>query len=281
MSNTFASSLVVGVLSDSFITATARSMARYERFSTDFSTEVVGERRTIIQVPVATAAQSVQINPTNYTTNAGSTLSAATVTMKHFQKAFFITQADVNDGKRLAHVANINAQAVAEALEAEFFSVVTESNFTAAVTGTSAGNLTVANVKQAWGALRGSEKNLIVSTAEFQNLLPSDVNGFDTSVSRSGYGFNFLDWTDNGFASAGSKLVGMAANRQAIAIASALPEVISSNALSAETIELPNGMTVLLVMWEDPVTRRYYGSYEVLFGVAAADRTGAVLIKTA
>jgi hypothetical protein len=283
MANSLDSTLVNKILAQKAITKLQHKLAYLAAFTTDFSDEVRDQRSRVINVPVFTATSAVQTNPTNFETG-DTTAVNAPVTLDHVSKSFYITSADFGSGTRLESLADINIAVVANKIEAIVFTLLTEATFgTAPVTGITAGALSVANLKTLWGALPGDYKACVLADSEFKNILPADLNSFDPTKTPSGYGFDFLGHTGNGFASAGTKIVGFAGNRGALAFASAIPAYTPqvSNLLESEVFEVPGlGLSIQSNLWASAGTRNTWGSFDVLFGAAAGDATALKLVKT-
>jgi hypothetical protein len=284
MANTFDASLINEVLAQKAITAVNGKLAYLQAFTTDFSDEVRDQRSLVINVPVATAASAVQVNPTNFE-QGDTTLVNAPVTMQHISKSFYLTPTDIASGNRLENLAKFNMNAVANKIESIVFSLITEANFGApAVSGITAGALSVANLKTLWGATIGDEKVAILKDTEFANILPSDLNGFDITRTSSGYGFSYLGRSGSGFASAGTKLVGFGATRGAIAMAGAIPQYTSAVAdlMDSTVVEVPElGLSIQSNIWGSTTSRATWASFDLLFGAAKGDGTALKLIKTA
>lgn len=284
MANAFDATLVNKVLAQKAITKLQSKLPFLGAFTSDFSDEVRDQRSRSLIVPVLSGASAVQVNPTNFETGDTDAIPAL-VTMDHISKSFYITSADYGSGTRLENLAEINMNVVASKIESMIFTLITEANYgSPAVTGITAGALSVANLKTLWGSLGGDYKCAILKDTEFANILPSDLNSFDVTKTRSGYGFDVLDRSGNGFASAGTKIVGFAAGRGAIAMAAAIPEYTPQVAdlLDSQVVEVPGlGIFVQSNIWASSGSRNTWASYDVLFGCAAADKTALKLVKTA
>jgi hypothetical protein len=280
--NAIDATLINSVLAQAVITKTQNKLAFLGAMTTDFSQEVRDQRSRVLHVPIATATSAVQTNPTDFESG-DTTLTDAVVTMAHLSKSFYLTSADIGSGSKLENLARINMATLANAIEAAVFVKLTEAAYaTATVTGLAAGTITAANLKSLWGALPGDEKNLLIRDTEIASLLPSDLNGYDITRSQSGFGFDGIYRTGNGFASAGTKLVAAAINRNAIAVASALPEYSPAVAdlLDSTVIELPElGLSVQSSIWASSKTRNTWASFDVLFGAAVGDITAAKFAK--
>lgn len=282
MANTFDANLVNKVLSQAALTKVQDKLAFLGAFTTDFSDEVRDQRSRSILVPYASAGTAVQTNPTNFETG-DTTLENAAITMDHISKSFYITSADFQVGRRLEQLAQFNMQVVTSKIEAMVFALLTEANYGVAVTGITAGAMSVANLKTLYGAIPGDTKVAILKDTEFANLLPSDLNGFDITRQRSGYGYDVIDRSGAGFASAGTKIVGFGANPAAIVMASALPAYPAAvgELMDTQVIEIPGlGLSIQSNIWSSTATRNVWCSFDALFGAAPGDKTAGKLVKT-
>lgn len=282
MPNTFDASLINEVLAQKAITAVNGKLAFLGAFTTDFSDELRDQRSLVLNVPVATASSAVQINPTNFE-QGDTTLVNAQVTMNHISKSFYLTPSDIASGNRLENLAKFNMNVVANQIEKAVFTLITEVNFGApVVSGITAGALSVANLKTLWGATPGDGKTCILKDNEYANILPSDTNGFDVTRTNQGYGFDFLGRSGNGFASAGTKLVGFGATRGAIAMAAAIPQYTSAVAdlMDSTIVEIPElGLSIQSNIWGSTASRATWASFDLLFGAAKGDGTALKLVK--
>lgn len=283
MANSLDATLVNTVLAQKAISKVQEKLAYIKAFTTDFSDEVRDRRSLTLNVPVLSGASAVQVNPTDF--ESGDTGSVnAPVTLSHISKSFYITSADLNSGTRLESLANINMQVVTNKIESMIFALMTTSNYTSALTGITAGALSVANLQTLWGAIPGDNKIAILKDTEFKNFLGTNNESYDIVRTKSGYGFDYFDRSGNGFASAGTKVVGFGCNPNAIVMAAAIPEMTSQVAdlIDSQLIEVPElGLYIQSNLWGSSKTRQTWGSFDLLFGAAAADKTAGKLVVTA
>ena len=284
MPNSFDASLVNQVLAQKAVTYVQNKLAFLGAFTTDFSDEVRDIRSLTINVPVLSGTSAVQVNPTDFESGDTNAFNAP-VTMQHISKSFYLTPNDIASGSRLENLGAINMQAVTNKIESIVFTLITEANYgTPAVSGITAGALSVANLKTLWGATPGDNKICILKDNEYANILPSDTNGFDVTRTNQGYGFDYLGRSGNGFASAGTKIVGFGATRGAIAMAGAIPQYHSAVAdlMDTTVVEVPElGLSIQSNVWGSTKTRQVWGSYDLLFGASAADKSALKLVKLA
>jgi hypothetical protein len=285
MPNIFDATLVNQVLAQKAVTYVQNKLAFLGAFTTDFSDEVRDIRSLVINVPVLSGTSAVQINPTNFETGDSYAFNAP-VTMQHISKSFYLTPNDINTGSRLENLAMINMQAVTNRIEQAVFALITEANYgapVAALSGITAGGLTVAQLKALWGTTPGDGKTAILKDNEYANVLPSDTNGFDVTRTNQGYGFDYLGRSGNGFSFAGTKIVGFGATRGAIAMAAAIPQYHSAVAdlMDSTVVEVPGlGLSIQSNVWGSTASRSVWASYDLLFGASAADKSALKLVKT-
>lgn len=283
MANTIASTLINEIMAQAALTKVQDKLAMLSAFTTDFSTERRGIRTKTIHVPFASNNSAAVTDATDF--EAGdTTLEDAKITLNHYSKAFYITQSDFENGHRLENLARHNLNVLTSKIEAVVFANITATNFSTAVSGITAGALTVANLQTLWGAIPGDTKIAILKDTEFKNLLASNMEGFDIRGTKRGYGFDFLDNTGAGFASAGAKIVGFGANPAALIMAAAIPEKtdLVSELVSSEVVTVPEiGLPIEFNLWASSKTRQTWASYDVLFGCVTGDKAAGKLIVTA
>lgn len=283
MANNFDANLVNKILSQTAVTKVQEKLAFLGAFTTDFSDEVRDQRSRVVLVPYVSGGTAVQTNPTNFETG-DTEIANAQISMDHISKSFYITSADYGQGRRLETLAEYNMNLVTSKIESMVFSLLTETNFLTAVGGITAGAMSVANLKTLYGAIPGDKKIAILKDNEFANLLPSDLNGFDITRQKSGYGYDYIDRSGAGFASAGTKIVGLGANPAAIVMAAAIPQYSSpvADLLDSQVMEVPGlGISIQSNVWGSTATRNVWGSFDVLFGAAVGDKNAGRLVKTA
>ena len=283
MANAFDPTLVNQVLAQKAISKVQDKLAYIARFTTDFSDEVRDRRSLTLNVPVLSGASAVQVNPTDFETGDTDMINAP-VTLSHISKSFYITSADLNSGRRLENLAKINMEIVTSKIESMIFALITTGNFGSAVTGITAGAMSVANLQTLWGAIPGGEKIAILKDTEFKNFLGTNSESYDIVTNKRGFGFDYLDRSGAGFASATAKVVGFGCNPSAIVMAAAIPEMTSQVAdlIDSQLIEVPEiGLTIQSNLWGSSKTRQTWGSFDLLFGCAAADKSAGKLVITA
>lgn len=282
MANTFDSSLVVPTLSDTALTVLAPSLAPIAGvFTTDFSSEV-SQKGTSIIVPIASVASTVGTDVTDFETS-GATLDVANVTLNQYTAAFQLSNTDINNGKKIEHLARIHLDAMAKKMKGLVNALITTAYTNTAVTVVQA-SFAAANATALRGSLKGGKRSLVLDGPAFSNLLPTNQLGFspDANGAIRGYGFDGIYedcyWTGVGVANT----YGFVATPEAMAIASRLPEAAPAGAmLSVSNVTLPNGIVVQQNVWYSTKSRSYCVSFDVLLGAKRADVTALTYIKSA
>lgn len=288
MANNFDTSLVNATLAQKAITGLAGKIAYAPLFSTDFSDELRDQRSLTINVPVVVSGSTVETGTISDYETSSTTMSSCLVTMQEVNTSFELSPTDLNNGLRLTQLADRNLADFQAKIESLIFAQVTEANFgtvSSTLSGVTSGALSVDNIHDLWGQLPGNaaSKILIVKSGEMVKLLPSDLNSFDVTKQRSGYGFGAVESTDSGFASAGSKIIAFAAQPSALALASALPAYTNmlGDVVDMQVITLADlGISIVASVWISAKTRKVYGSYSTLFGAKAADKTALKVAKS-
>lgn len=287
MANNFDSTLVAKILSQTAVTKVQEKLAMLAMFTTDFSNEVRDQRSRTVLVPFVSGGSAVQSNPTNFET--GDTyVKNASIAMNHISKSFYITSADYGNGLRLESLAKYNMGVVTTAIEAAVFALLTEANYAtqtaASLSAITAGGMTAANLKTLWGQVPGDNKIAILKDTEFANILPGDLYGYDITKNKSGFGYNYLDRSGSGFASAGSKLVAFGCDPAAIVMASAIPQYTTpvADLLNSTVVDVPGvGLSIQTNLWASSISRNTWASFDILFGAAVGDSSALKFIKTA
>lgn len=286
MANSLDASLVNTILAQRAITKVQNKLGWLKAFTNDFSDETRDVRSRSILVPYALSASAYQSNATDFESG-DTTTNLKTITLNHISKSFYITSHDFGKGVRLEQLADINMSIVANQIEATVFALITEANFAtsipASLSSVAAGGTTAALLHTLWGTLPGEVKNCVLSDSYFAPILPSDLNSFDITKTNSGYGFDYLGRSGNGFASAGSKVVGFACNPNAIVIGAAVPEYTPGVAemLDSQVVEVPGlGLSIQSNVWASSKSRNTWASFDVLLGAAVGCPSSMTLMKS-
>jgi len=292
--NTFASGLVVDYLADAVITVATSKLAMVSGFTRNVGLDNLRPRATV-QVKKFTTGDATVDNASNFEDGAAnqSTLAATSVTVNQITKTFTVTQQELNQGFALSDLAQGSAEIFALGISKKITAQMTTALFGAAtVIGTAANFdssdipaiLALAkNYRQKLLLLDGGHMARLMFTGQF--TAAAGTNPFpDTRYGplNNGYfGFaNILEQND--WTSAATNTAGFVCGQDAIAVASGLPVgMIAGEFLEQRTVELSNGLSVLLSVWYSRASRAHMASYDIMFGAAAADTTQAEVLVTA
>ena len=290
--NTFASGLVVDYLADAVITVAANRLALVSAFSRNVGLDNLRPRATV-QVKKYTTGTAAQTNPTSWETNNDSTLAATSVTVNQISKNFTVTQAELNQGFSLADLAAGSADLFAYGISDVLTALMVTGNY-GAVTGIgSAANFDSSDLPAILALAKNyRSKNLILdgghlARIQFSGLSTASAGTVAMPDSRYGplnngrFGFDVIA-ENNRWTSAETNTVGFVCGPDSIAIAAGLPVgMIAGEFLEQRTVELSNGLSVLLSVWYSRASRAHMASYDIMFGAAAADTTQAEVLITA
>lgn len=278
MSNTIDSALIASTISEQAQTVLANRLAALNLFSSDFSSEVKKPKDTV-QVPVASATSSTSVNPTSFNSVGGTTLDKATVTLDHLYQPFGLEYSDILSAIKLEKLVKINLNALADKIWSVVTTPITTANFGAAVVApaTAAANFAAGDLAKLWSSVsKSTTKGLVLSPTLYSGIIPTATTGL--TLDKGAYGFDNGIHFANQF-SGQTRLVGFACSPEAIAIASAAPslEHVRGNMLVSDVVNIESlGLNVYYNVYADPTTRAMVASAEVMFGAAAAVKTGTM-----
>lgn len=278
MSNTIAAQLIVDTLAAQSQTILANRLAALRNFSTDFSGDVKKPSDTV-QVAIASATASTQVNPTSFNSIGGTTLSATSVTLDHIYQPFGLSNADINNAIRLERLVKINLDALADKIWAVATAPITVANFGAAVVTAADSAVTPgsANLKALWaGVSKAGRKALVVNPGIYSQLIPTSTTSLP--LSEGAYGFDGGVFYASQFPSE-AKLAGFACAPEAVALAGAAPSLdhVRDGMLVSEVVALDGlGMNIYYNVWADKSTRSLVASAELMFGANKAVTSGTI-----
>ena len=285
MANTIDTNLISEVLSQTALTVIGQKLTGLSALSTDFSDGATDARSTV-KVPLASAT-GVEENPTNYE-QTNSTLVNVPVTLNILSRPFEIDNQSMNKGLRLEGLAKANMNAIAEEVLKRALAVFTTANgfSDSAVQPVNASDFDAADAKQVWGEIKSGPKGLILDSAYFANLLPTDLRSFVPQDNKRGYGFDVLDdVSGEAFSGGDATTVGIGVNPAAAAVATRIPVIPPAIAaqMASYTVQThPElGISFGVGLWASAASRALWGSFDIAFGIAAGDTDAAVLIKHA
>jgi len=280
MANVYDSALTVATISQQAQTVLANRLAPLRLFTTDFSNEIRYPKSTI-QVPVVSATAATSVNPTNFEPGSSVTIGKATVTLDHVVQFFAIDQADLASGKRLENLVKINLDALALKIWSLAITPVTTVNFGAAVVTATTITPGSGHLATLWSSVsKSQQKGLVTTSTIYSALIPTLTTSI--SLDQGAYGFENGVFYANSFTGAVASLRGFACSKEAIAVASAMPNIdpaVSSRYQVSESVTLDDlGMTVAYNIWGSTTNRQVNASIEVMFGAAAAVTTDTMAL---
>ena len=296
--NTFASGLVVDYLADAVITVATSKLAMVSNFTRAVGLDNLRPRATV-QVKKFTGGDDAQDNLTDFENNSNneSTLAATSVTVNQITKTFTVTQQELNQGFSLSDLSQGSAEIFALAISKKITAVMTAANYGTPASGAgiigTAANFDTSDLPQILALAKNYRNKLLLldgghmARLQFAGTLTAaaGTNPFPDirygPLNNGFFGFNNIleqnDWTG-----AIANTVGFVCGQDAIAVASGLPVgMIAGEFIEQRTVELSNGLSVLLSVWYSRASRAHMASYDIMFGAAAADTTQAEVLITA
>jgi ATP-dependent Clp endopeptidase proteolytic subunit ClpP len=291
--NTFTGSLVVDYLADAIITVATSKLAMISSFTRNVGLDNL-RPRAIVRVKKFTAGDDVVPNATNFEDSAAnnSTLEATSVTVQQLTKTFTVNQQELNQGFAISDLAQGSAEIFALGISKKVTAQMTTALFgTPVVIGTGAAFdssdlpaiLALAkNYRNKLLLLDGGHLARLMFSGQF--TASAGTNPFPDSrygpLNNGYFGFaNILEQND--WTGASTNAAGFVCGQDAIAIASGLPVgMIAGEFVEQRSVDLSNGLSVLLSVWYSRATRAHMASYDIMFGAAAADTTQAEVLTT-
>ena len=292
--NTFTAGLVVDYLADSVITVATAKLAMIANFTRNVGLDNLRPRATV-QVKRFTLGDDAQDNLTDFENNSNneSTLAATSVTVNQITKTFTVTQQELNQGFQLADLAQGSAEIFALAISKKVTAQMTAALFGAGTVIGTAANFDTSDIPAILALAKNyRQKLLLLDGSHMARLMFSGqltaaagTNPFPDSrygpLNNGYFGFaNILEQND--WTGAIANTAGFVCGQDAIAVASGLPVgMIAGEFVEQRTVELSNGLSVLLSVWYSRASRAHMASYDIMFGAAAADLTQAEVLITA
>ena len=291
--NSFAADLFVDYLADAVIVVATAKLAMISGFTRNVGLDNLRPRATV-QVKKFASGDAAVDNATNFEDSAtnNSVVDAVSVTVNQITKSFSISQVDLNKGYAISDLAQGSAEIFALAISKKVTAQMTTALFgTPTVIGT--GAAFDSSDLPAILALAKNYRNklLLLDGGHLARLMFSGqltaaagTNPFPDSrygpLNNGYFGFaNILEQND--WTGASNNAAGFVCGQDAIAVASGLPVgMIAGEFLEQRTIELSNGLSVLLSVWYSRASRSHMASYDIMFGAAAADITQAEVLTT-
>jgi ATP-dependent Clp endopeptidase proteolytic subunit ClpP len=292
--NTFAAGLVVDYLADAVITVATSKLAMIAGFTRNVGLDNLRPRATV-QVKKFTTGDATVDNATNFEDGAAnqSTLAATSVTVNQITKSFTVTQQELNQGFAISDLAQGSAEIFALGISKKVTAQMTAALFGAGTVIGIAANFDSSDLPAILALAKNyRQKLLLLDGGHLARLMFSGqltaaagTNPFPDSrygpLNNGYFGFaNILEQND--YTGAIANTAGFVCGQDAIAIASGLPVgMIAGEFVEQRTVELSNGLSVLLSVWYSRSTRAHMASYDIMFGAAAADTTQAEVLITA
>jgi ATP-dependent Clp endopeptidase proteolytic subunit ClpP len=292
--NTFAAGLVVDYLADSVITVATAKLAMVANFTRNVGLDNLRPRATV-QVKKFTTGDDAVDNASNFEDGAAneSTLAATSVTVNQITKTFTVTQQELNQGFSLADLAQGSAEIFALAISKKITAQMTAALFGAGTVIGTAANFDTSDLPAILALAKNYRNKLLLldgshmARLQFSGQLTAAAGTNPFPDSRYGplnngyFGFaNILEQND--WTGAIANTAGFVCGQDAIAVASGLPVgMIAGEFVEQRTVELSNGLSVLLSVWYSRASRAHMASYDIMFGAAAADTTQAEVLITA
>jgi len=279
MANTISTDLIVDSVSSTAQTVLSNRMAPLRFCAKDYSLDV-RKPKDVVQVKLATAGSSTQINPTAFDSIGGSTLAASPVTLAHVYQPFGLEYADLQNGFKLADIVQVNVDKFADKLWEIATAPITVANFGAAAATAASASVTPSSgeIQKMWAATAKADRTaLVLNTVSYANLIPTSTQGIDL-LREGAYGFANGVFKASAFPSE-LKLAGFAIAPEALAMANAAPELSFAQGefIVAERYTVEKlGLTVWYNLWFDPASRSYVGSLETMFGCNKAITNGTI-----
>jgi len=236
--------------------------------------------RASVDVRKATVGSTSQSNATNFESG-DSTLAVSTVTVNQLSNSFHLLNSELNQGSRLAHLAQINANNLADKISDAITAVMVTGTYGTAITVGAAANFDSADLPPILAAAKNyGRKVLLLDGGHLAYLLPTDRDSFRLGE-QGAYGFDVIAeqnrWTD-----ATANTCGFVCGPDAIVLASGRSiELPSGQFESIGSVTLPQGITVQTATWYNTAGRVWWAAYDVMFGAVAGDTTQAEVLITA
>jgi ATP-dependent Clp endopeptidase proteolytic subunit ClpP len=285
--NSFTPALVVDYLADAVITVATTKLAMIAGFTRNVGLDNLRPRATV-QVKKFTTGDAAQDNLVDFenSSNNESTLDNTQVSVNQITKTFTVTQQELNQGYAISDLAQGSAEIFALAISKKVTAVMTSANYGTPAAGGgiigTAANFDTSDLPQILALAKNfRNKQLLLDGAYLARLLGSGTNFPDARfgpLNNGLFGFSGI-MEQNDFTGALATTVGFVGGTDSIAVVSGLPVgMIAGEFVEQRTVELSNGLSVLLTVWYSRSTRAHMASYDIMFGAAAADTTQGKLL---
>ena len=274
MANTIDTALIVDSVSASTQTVLGKRLAALRLFSRDFSADTK-RANDVVQVKLATAGSTTQVNPTSFDSEGTSTLDNAPVTLQHIYQPFGLEYADIKNGIKLEDLIKVNLNAFSAKIWDLVTAHITVANYGAATVTAADSALTPgsAGIKALWaGVSKSDEKGLVTNAGVYANFIPTSTQSLP--IAAGAYGFeNGIHYASsfNGVAN----LNAFACSPDAMAVASRRPELIDeTDYMVVQPVTIDSlGLTALWTVGYHKSSRKIVASVETMFGSAPGIKT--------
>lgn len=283
--NTTDSALTTAMLANGLIVVLQNRLAPLSAFTRDFGIDPM-KPKAIVQVPIALAGGTAQVNATSFedTTNFVGNIDNVAITVNRITAGAHLTAAELNSGFRMAQFVEIKAHELADKIQAAINAVILEGTFTITPETSAAAAFGAAELKSLWGKLKKSSiKNIILDGEYYAQFLPDDMESFNPLAGNTYPGWDGF-YLNTYWTGATANTVGFACNPQAIAVASGLPLASPNRGMTtnAQVVTLPGlGISVEQQQWYSTSSKTDWANWEIMLGAAAGDSTAGVLVKSA
>lgn len=282
MANLIDADLLLDQLSNRVITTLGDKLAPLSAFARDFTPDELPAQTKRVQVPLITAADSVQTDPTDFETGDTNTSNVG-VLISHYSKSFHLTSKELNQKMQIEMLVDKNLQVFANKIIDIALAPVTNANFSTQNIIVAQASIAAANLQTVWaGIAKNDSKTVLLDATAYSKLLPTTMESIDVRT-RGAFGFDSFHlntrWTG-----AGANVYGFAAGPGAIAMAAGIPiQPVGIAGLSSRSVTIPGlGLTVQLNTWGSAKTRVQWASFDVMFGASyGGDSNAGFIIRSA
>lgn len=276
--NTVDAALANTILSSDAVTTMRTYFAPWTGFTRTVQMSPVSKRQTL-EVPLVSSAGSMQTNATNYETG-DTTLAPIAITTAEYSKSFHVTRPQTNLGLQLSAHAPTHAKILGEGISALFTALMTNANYGADVVIGAAADFSATDLPAilAYGK-NYTKTTLVIDGGHLAYLLPTSRESF-VFGEPGAYGFDGGIYKNNLWTSGATDICGLVCGADAIVSAWGQADGLpAGEAISQSNIDIM-GFPVSVTVWFSRATREVWGSYQLIGGVAAGDKTQAEVLTT-
>lgn len=276
--NTVDAALANTILSGDFVTTMRTYCAPWTGFTRRVEMSPVSKRQTL-EVPLVSSAGSMQTNATNYETG-DTTLAPIAIVTSEYSKSFHITRPQTNLGLQLAAHAPTHAKILGEGLSALFTAEMTNANFGADVVIGAASDFAANDLPAILALGKNYTKvTLVLDGGHLAYLLPTSHESFKFGEPGA-YGFDGGIYKNNLWTSAATDIAGLVCGADAICSAWGQADGLPAGEAISQTNVDVEGFPFSSTVWFSRATREVWGSFQIVGGVKAGDKTQAEVLTT-